>query len=293
MPPTVLHPPSTLLLGPAGTGKTTSIVTLLLAGLRVRMLATEPSAPNRVLDTIAKRNLPASLADNFDWQFISPAPPSWAALRESAEVVNRLSLEDIAKQRSGIAKPDAKQWIALLNAFASFTSARTGEVLGDVTEWDSDVAFVLDGLTGINTMSRNLTVGLKPNPAPGEWGVMQGNILTLLNKLAADCKCFFVCIAHVEREANELTGVSQITVSTLGSKLAPKLPPLFTNVIYATRDKATFSWSTAASGVDCKAGDLPIADGLLPDFKPIVESFRARLKAASPQAAPVAALPKP
>lgn len=275
----ILHPPSTLLIGPAGTGKTTSGVTLLEAGLKVRMIATEPAAPNRVLEEAAKRNINA---EGFDWHFVSPAVPAWDALIKSAEIVNAMSLKDIADMRTGIAKPDGKQWIELLRSIANFKSDRTGSDLGDATEWGPDTAFVIDGLTGLSTMSRNLTVGLKPNPAPGEWGVMQSNILTLMQKLCADCKCFFVCIAHVERENNELTGISQITVSTLGAKLAPKLPPLFTNVVYAKRVQNTFLWSTADSGVDTKSGDLPISDALQPTFKPIIESYRARLQAATP-----------
>lgn len=275
----ILHPPSNLLIGPAGTGKTTSIVTLLESGLKVRMLATEPAAPNRVLEEAAKRNINA---EGFDWHFVSPAVPQWDALIKSAEIVNAMSLKDIADMRTGIAKPDGKQWIELLRSIANFKSDRTGNDLGDATEWGPDTAFVIDGLTGLSTMSRNLTVGLKPNPAPGEWGVMQSNILTLFQKLCADCKSFFVCIAHVERENNELTGISQITVSTLGAKLAPKLPPLFTNVIYAKRVQNNFLWSTADSGVDTKSGDLPISDNLPPSFKPIIDSYRARLKAATP-----------
>jgi hypothetical protein len=136
--------------------------------------------------------------------------------------------------------------------------------------------FAVDGLTGINTMSRALTVGLKPNPSPGEWGVMQGNILNLVRKLCADCKCFFTLIAHVERETNEITGGTNLTVSTLGAKLAPKLPPEFTNVVEARRVGTNFSWSTATAGVDTKAGDLPIQEGLSPDFAPIIAAYRAR-----------------
>jgi hypothetical protein len=291
--PTSLNPPSNLLIGPAGSGKTWSVWTLLRAGLNVCMLATEHSAPNRVIEAV-KRMVPdpklqAEYLSRFDWKFISPAPPSWDSLKESANVVNKFSLDEIAKMRTGIAKSNSNQWIELLNTCAEFHSDKDGTILGDVTEWGNNCAFVLDGLTGINTMSRNLTVGLKPNPAPGEWGVMQGNILTFINKLASDCQCFFVCIAHVEREANEITGISQITVSTLGAKLAPKLPPLFTNVIYSVREKDKFSWSTAALGVDTKAGDLPIADNLSPDFTPIIESYRNRMKAVSQPAAPVVA----
>lgn len=273
----MLHPPSNLLIGPAGTGKTTACVSLLAEGLWLRMLATEPSAPARVIAEAKKRNVSI---DRFDWKFVSPAVPAWDSLIKSAEIVSVMTLKDIADMRTGIAKPDGRQWIEMLKSIQNFKSDRSGVELGDVTEWDNDCAFVIDGLTGVSTMSRNLTVGLKPNPSPGEWGVMQSNILNLMNKLAADCKCLFVLIAHVERETNELTGLSNITVSTLGSKLAPKLPPLFTNVIYAKRIATQFLWSTADSGVDTKNGDLPLSDALDPSFKPIVEAFRARLKAA-------------
>jgi hypothetical protein len=280
-----LRPPSTLLIGPAGTGKTTSIVSLLERGIKVNMLATEPTAPNRVLEEAAKRGVSAL---DFHWKFVSPSVPSWDSLVQSATMVNTMSLKDIADMRGGIARSDGKQWIALIQAIQNFVSDRDGGAFGDATEWGENFAFVIDGLTGISTMSRMLTVGLKPNPNPGEWGVMQSNILTLMQKLTADCKCFFVCIAHVERETNEITGLSNITVSTLGAKLAPKLPPLFTNVVYAKRAASRFTWSTADTGVDTKNGDLPLSDALDPSFAPIVDSFRKRSAAArSPVSAPL------
>lgn len=274
----ILNPPSTLLIGPGGVGKTTSLVSLLASGLAVRMVATEPSAPNRVLEEARKRNIDAS---NFHWKFVSPAPPAWQSLIDSAVAVNNMSIKDLADLKGGIAKQDGKQWITFLNALANFVSDRDGTVFGDCTTWGNGVALVIDGLSGVNEMSRNLTVGLKPNPAPGEWGVMQSNILNLLRKLASDCNCYFVCIAHVERENNEITGVQNLTVSTLGAKLAPKIPPLFTNVVYAKRIASTFLWSTADTGVDTKSGDLPLSDQLAPSFEPIITSYRTRLKSAS------------
>lgn len=268
-----LNPPSTLIIGPAGSGKTSVIVTALAAGLTVRMLATEPSAPNRVLEHAKKVNVNA---DKFDWCYVSPGGVSWDSLKAAATQVNTMTLKQIADQSSGIAKSDGTQWMKMLNAIADFKSDKTGQSLGDATEWGPDVMFVVDGLTGISTMSRRLTVGLKPTPSPGEWGIMQGNILDLIRKLCSDCKCFFTLIGHIERETNELTGGTNLTVSTLGAKLAPKLPPEFTNVVQALRNGTTFTWSTATAGVDTKAGDLPIQEGLAPSFAPIIASYRAR-----------------
>ncbi len=281
-----LNPPSTALLGPGGTGKTSALVTVLEAGYNLRMIATEHSSPNRVIQELHRRKLSPKLLDKFEWQFVSPSPTSWDSLKESARIVNTMSLEDISKMRSGIAKSDGTQWIKLLNACSSFKSDKNGTLFGDATEWGDDTMFVIDGLSGVSDMSRNLSVGLKPNPSPGEWGVMQGNILTLVKKLAHDCKCYFTLIAHVEREQDPITGLNNITFSTLGAKLAPKLPPLFTNVVAAQREKATFTWSTALTGMDLKAGDLPIQDGLPPSFAPILASYQLRKQTATPDPEP-------
>jgi hypothetical protein len=281
--PLPLYPPSSILMGPAGSGKTTSLVTYLEAGLKLRVLATEPTAPSRIIDEAKKRKIPL---DNFDWQIISPSPPSWDALKTSATMIGSMSLADIAKLSQGIAKPNTQQWMDFLNGISNFTSSRTGQVLGDATEWGPDCAFAIDGLTGINFMSRALTVGLKPNPSPGEWGVMQGNILDVVRKLATDCKCFFTLIAHIERESNELTGGSSLTISTLGAKLAPKIPPWFNCVIRTKKIAAAqggsgcanirFVWSTADTESETKNGDLPLATELEPSFIPLVTAYGAR-----------------
>lgn len=280
---TKLNPPSTLLMGGAGVGKTTSIATLLQCGLKVRLLATESSSANRVIEAAHKRQIPL---ENFDWKFVSPAVPSWDSLLESARIVNTMSLKDIADLRSGIAKPSGRQWIELVNAMANFVSDKSGQALGDVTEWGPDCAFVIDSLSGVNAMSRNLTVGLKPNPSPGEWGTMQTNIMNLLWKLCSDCKCFFVCIAHVEREMNEITGAMNLTVSSLGAKIVTKIPTIFTNVVYAYRAQERFLWSTAHTGVDTKSGDLPLSDALPQDFRIIVDAYRNARNSAETQNTP-------
>lgn len=250
------------------------------------MLATESSAPNRVLEEAKKRNIDSS---RFNWQFVSPTPPSWESLLEKAKVVNNMTLKDISDMKGGIAKSQGKQFIAFIEAMNNFKSDRDGKEHGDVCTWDNNCAFVIDGLSGFSEMSRNLTVGWKPNPAPGEWGIMQSNILDVVRKLCSDLRCYFVCIGHIEREQNEITGMTNITVSTLGAKLAPKLPPLFTNVVLSKRTASTFQWSVADSGVDTKPGDLDFRADLPQDFTPIVDAYRNRVKAVAQPALSVVA----
>lgn len=285
---TSLRPPTTLIIGPAGAGKTSSLSTLLSQGLTVRMLATEPTAPNRVLEEAKRRNIDSS---KFDWQYVSPTPPSWSALLDKAKIVNTMSLKDIADMKGGIAKPQGQQFIRFIEAMNNFKSDRNGTQHGDVSSWNDDTAFVVDGLSGLSEMSRNLTIGWKPNPAPGEWGVMQSNILDVVRKLCSDLSCFFVLIGHIEREQNEITGMSNITVSTLGAKLAPKLPPLFTNVVLAKRSGPKYEWSVADNNVDTKPGDLEFKADLPQDFAPIVTAYRNRKKAVATPALTVVAKP--
>lgn len=278
-----LQPPSNLVMGAGGSGKTTSLATLLACGLKLRLLAFEPTAPNRVLDRCQKLGINS---DNFDWCHVSPSTASWDALKDSARKIKNCTLKELADTRG---TPDDGPWMKFLNNVADFTSERTGQHLGDATEWGSDCAFAIDGLTGMSDCARLLQVGYKPNPAPGEWGAMQGTVLNVIKKLCADSKCFFVLISHVERETNEITGALNLTASTLGAKLAPRIPPQFSNVVYAKKLGDKFLWSTADVGVDTKNGDLPLGTDLSPDFTPIVEAFRNRVKAAGAPAGGLAA----
>ena len=90
--------------------------------------------------------------------------------------------------------------------------------------------------------------------------------------------------AHIEKETNELTGVQQIMASTLGRKLAPKIPRFFSEVVLSRRTKDQgFFWSTTDNTADLKNRALAVSDSLKPDYRQIVEAYRARVKLAAPQ----------
>jgi hypothetical protein len=126
-----------------------------------------------------------------------------------------------------------------------------------------------------------LTIGYKPAAHQGEWGVAMNFIESVLNKLLADRQYIFVLTSHIEREVSELTGSSQTMVSTLGRKLAPKLPRYFSEVVYAKRilDKGTakFLWSTVEMQMDLKNRSLPISSEIVPSFVPIIDAYRRRI----------------
>jgi hypothetical protein len=84
--------------------------------------------------------------------------------------------------------------------------------------------------------------------------------------------------AHLEREQDEVTGGVQLMASTLGKKLAPRLPRFFSDVVHCRRDGTNFFWSTASNNVDLKARNLPISDKLPASFVPLLKAWKDRQK---------------
>jgi hypothetical protein len=173
-------------------------------------------------------------------------------------------------------KKKYNQFEGLLRCLSNFTCQRTGEQFGDATEWGTNRALVIDSLSGLNLMAMALAVGGKPVRDPKDWGLAQTLIANLMHKLCMDMQAWFILTSHPEREVDEVLGGSKVMVSTLGKKLAPVLPRFFSDVIMTERQGTKFSWSTAAPGAALKARNLPIADGITPDFAPLLAKWRSQ-----------------
>lgn len=249
-----------LIEGPTGTGKTTVLRTLVPHFSHVRVLTTEPGIEH-AFGPKGKYPIPP---EKMAWHYLPIARPSWDILKRNATLINTVSYEALTKTSGE--KQEYKQFYNLLASCAEFIDDRTGKNFGAVDSWGEDIAFAMDGLTGISIMAMQLVVGSKPVKSQPDWQVAQDLVHGLLQKLVGDTKCTFVLISHVERELNEVTGATNVTVSTLGRKLAPKLPPMFDEVIRAMRVGKNFSWSTADPQSDLKARSLPIEDNIQPDF---------------------------
>jgi len=254
-----------MLLGPTGTGKTTSIGTLVDCGITPFGLFTEPGF--EVLGDIPSTKL--------HWKYVPPLAESLDRLIEKATKVATMTFKAQTESYDANRNKD-NRWIALMQALNNFTCDRTGEVFGPVREWGTDRALVLDSLSGLSIMAMTMVVGSRPAKGPSDWGQAQDLIEEFTNWLCTTLRCHVVLIAHAEREIDEVLGGSQIMASTLGKKLAPKLPRFFSDVILAQRQGTKFLWSTAAAGADLKARNLPVADGLAPDFKQIIQSWQKR-----------------
>lgn len=253
-----------LLAGGTGSGKTHSIRTLLEAGLEVFVLFTEPG--QEVLGDLG-------CEDKLHWHYIPPANVDFTAMIDSAKKINTLNFDALAKLPA-INKQKYSQFIQVLESLHDFPCDRCGSKFGDVTTWGTNRVLVIDSLSGLNIMAMDLVVGSKPTKSMSDWGVAMDNLERLIQKLCTDTACHFVLTAHVEPEKDEETGRTSLMVSTLGRKLAPRMPRFFSDVVHAQRAGDKFSWSTATVNADLKARNLPIATGLKPDFHQIVAEWK-------------------
>lgn len=278
-----LQAPHSLIMGPAGSGKTTSLVTYAKAGLDVFVIVTEPTGVDSLLDAWEREKLPL---DTLHYCVVAPASAGWGALKEMGQKINLMNYADLANLKSGVGKDKTNtQYPKLLMNLENFCDERSQLEFGDVTTWDATRVLALDSLSGLSLITLQHTVGFKPSPHQGEWGIAMSAVEMLLLKLSSDCQCFFTLIAHIEKEPDEITGMARVAVSTLGRKLAPKIPRYFSEVIRARKDSAKgFRWATSDSEADLKNRALPSSPDLPADFGPIVEAYRRRAKAASPQA---------
>ena len=168
------------------------------------------------------------------------------------------------------------RFIELLTTLNDFKSDRDGKSYGPVNEWDTSRVLAIDGLTGMNSAAMSLVVGGKAVRNQSDWGIAQGQLEKLLYMLTENCPCHFVLLAHVERETDQVLGGIKLMASTLGKALAPKLPSMFSDVILTSREGTKWTWDTASAMADLKTRNLPISQGIKPDFSQIISKWKLR-----------------
>lgn len=252
----------TLLIGEAGTGKTHSLRTLVDEGLTVFALFTEPG-----MEVVA--DIPS---DKLHWRYISPSTVGWDDMKASAKKLNTMSFKALADMPH-INRGQHAEFLTVLEELSNYKDDRTGKEFGAVDNLDQSSVLWIDSLSGLNTMAMNLIAGSKPVKSPGDWGTAMDNLERLIQKLTQDLKCHVVVTAHMEREVDEISGGNTLMVSTLGRKLAPKLPPLFSDVIHAKRQENEFTWSTVTPNTTLKARNLPWADKMDPSFHTLYQHW--------------------
>jgi hypothetical protein len=261
-----------LLMGPAGTGKTHAIGTLVDSGVEVFYLALEPGLESLLgYWTDKGKEVPA----NLHWHTLAAPKASFGDMLASAKSINTLSLDALAK----MADPNRSkhnQFITLLEALNDFPDDRSGTRFGPVDKWAPNRALVIDGMAGLGRAAMSLVVGGKAVKSQSDWGIAQDQLEKLLRALCDNCACHFVLIAHVERETDMVLGGVKLMVSTLGRALAPKIPAMFSDVVLTVRSGDKWTWDTGSVQADVKTRNLPIKADNPPSFAPVVEKWKSR-----------------
>lgn len=260
-----------LIMGPGGTGKTTSLGTLVDAGLEVFTIFTE-SGRESLLGywTDRGQQVPA----NLHWKDIRAANLGFADLAAAAQDVLMLTPKMLFD------KPDANKakytaFIQLLQTLANFKCDRDGKEYGAVDKWGTNRVIAIDSLTGISDFAMQNVTGGKVVRDQADWGKAQGLLMFLLRQLADGCRCHFVLLAHVERETDMVSGGVKLMPSTLGKALPPKLSPMFSEVLLSERTANQFTWSNNSPMADTKSRYL--APGQHPqDFRPLLAQWKSR-----------------
>lgn len=253
--------PKIILMGDSGTGKTYAIRTLLDAGVTPFIIFTEPG-----METLG------TLLNDCHWKYIPPSQLGFEGMRKIASMVNTLDYDGISKMKDSN-KNKYQEMLKVIDQCNNFVD-QNGESFGDVSTWGTDKCLVIDSLSGLSDMASQLTVGGKPVKGPSDWQVAQNMIKFLLDKLTTGCHCSMVLISHLAREKDEVSGAMNITVNTLGSKLAPEIPRYFSDVIRTVREGDKYTWSTSGSNISVKGRNVPISSGQLPSFKPLFETWK-------------------
>lgn len=267
--------PSVMLLGEPGNGKTFSAATLALHPYieKIFYIFTDPGGDESLIDSFQYYDIPIS---KLHLRYIAPAAQGWDMLEELTKKVNTNDYESLAGIKSGIDKRGFRQMFELIETFGNFTCQRTGENFGSADEWPDTYAVVFDSLTGLNKIARETTVGAKPTLHQGEWGVAMSMEENFIRKFTAGIKCPRVMIGHLDKVMNEVQGRWTFQVSLLGNKLAPNIPHLFSDVVYAHRAQGKFLWSTDDDRISLKSRNLELSDKLIPSFKPVIEKWLKR-----------------
>ena len=269
--------PKVLLEGPAGTGKTYALGTMVEWAAankkEVFALFTE-NGLETLLGYWKDRNL--EVPANLHYHSTLTRPLGIESLMKAADNVGKLSYESITKMTDANRGGDNNAFYKILSACSDFPDDRTQQKFGPIDKWTADRIFMIDSLSELSNAAMKMVIGNKPTASPSDYGVAQNNLLNFLRLCTQGIACTFVCTAHVSRETDEITGGVKLMTKAVGKALANEIPQLFSDVVYTVREGTNFYWDTAAANVDVKSRNLPIAAKQKPDLGTIMAKWTSR-----------------
>lgn len=261
-----INAPKILLMGPGGSGKTYALRTLAAAGVTPFILALDGQG----LEAISDIKDP-----HIHWHNIAQPETSFALLASEAARLGNYNFEGITKAADPL-KSKQRRFVDTLTSLSKFVCDRCGVDFGPIDKWGTDRAIVIDHFTELNQAAKEWAVGNKLVLHEGEWQIAMNTVENLVRNLYNIPRCWVIMIAHIDREQDFVMGGSKVMVHALGRKLAPKLNPLFSDVILAVRQGKEFLWDAAAPDVDLKTRNFPIQQKMPPDFAIGVRAWQSR-----------------
>jgi hypothetical protein len=270
----------TLLQGDSGTGKTYSLGSLVeySPSLHVHYFAFESGVETLIgffKDAPPRGRGLKELPKNLHITTIKAASASWSDLADNVRMINTLSYGAL-KKVTDTNRSKYDQFEKFLRTFNDVVSD-DGEKFGPIDQWGPNRAVVIDGLTGLGRAAMQAVVGGKIDRDQPDYGLAMGLIEEFLRRATdASSQFHFIVQAHIERETDIVNGGSRITISTLGNKLWPKIPPMFSDVVLTKRLGREFFWDTEDPQAVTKTRYLPIASKIPPNFKQILDAWIQR-----------------
>lgn len=263
--------PSIMVIGDIGAGKTFSIISALKAGLEVFVLVTENTGVDSLIEAVKAAGL---TTERLHWKRCTPARQSWKVLKDQAKITNSNGVGEIQEMKTGLDRFKYPAFMNLIDACENFICDRTKEDFGDVLTWGEDRMLALDSLSGLSEIASTHVTGHRITMTQPEFGVVQNHIMILLNQLTST-NCHFMVTAHAELETDEVKGTTKLMASTVGRKLSPKLPRIFSDVVFAKQVNGKYFWSTQENNVITKSRYLK--PGLhAADYRLVLDGYLAR-----------------
>lgn len=265
-----------LVEGPAGTGKTYSLHTLVNAGLEVFVIFLEPGI-EALIAPWADKGLP--VPPNLHWNVLASRPLAFDAMKKMIDDSGRMTqkmLSNLVDPNRGVNNPV----LPVVNLINDFIDQRTGQSYGPVEKWGTDRVLVIDHLTALSDRFLEMMTGVRAVADKPDYGIAQTNFMNFQDYLINACRCHFVMIAHIDRYIDEIQGGMRLMTKSIGRAIAGDIPIPYSDVILSRREGDKFYWDTAESQADLKSRNLPINSKLPPTFAPIMEKWKARAAAA-------------
>lgn len=270
--------PKILLEGPSGSGKTYALGTLVdwaakqQPAIPVHVVFTE-NGLETLLGYWTRRKAPVPA--NLRWHVIRTPSLTLESLIAGANQTGKLTMDTLFKSID----PDRHKhnpWENFLRCLTDLPDDRTGTKHGNIGSWGARTILVNDSLSETANACMRMVTGTKTSASQPEFGVAQGNLIGWLRYMTQSFQGTFVMTAHVQRQMNEVTGVTQLMTKAIGKALADDIPPLFSETIYTVREGTNWYWDTAAANVDTKTRYLPIQSKIPPNFAQIMDQWLER-----------------